>query len=120
MIRENLGIIDDNFMMILNVNLQEAEKRDDQQSLSKLREIHEIVVGILREQMQPELRFVNDLLSVEDDHEVIAELEKQAPQYGDALLDILDAVQEIVTAQGQTPVMNRIQFIKDEAKKVLN
>lgn len=120
MIRENIGAIDDNFMMILNLNIQEAQKRGDEATVTRLQEIHEIVVGVLREQMQPELRFVNDLLNIEDDAELISELQNQAPEFGDALLDVLDAVQEIVTAQGQIPVMNRIQFIKTEAKKVLS
>lgn len=120
MIRENLGILDDNFMMVLNLNIQEAQKRNDEQTVKRLQEIHEIVVGVLREQMQPELRFVNDLLNIEDDDELIAELHKQAPQYGEALVEVLDAVQEVVTAQGQIPIINRIQFIKAETEKVLN
>lgn len=120
LIRENMGVIDDNFMMVLNLNIQEAGKRGDEATVNRLQEIHEIVVRVLREQMQPELRFVNDLLNIEDDGELIGELEKQAPEYGEALLDVLDAVQEIVTAQGQVPVMNRIQFIKTEAMKVLS
>ena len=120
MIRENLGVIDDNFMMILNLNLQEAEKRGDQETLARLQEIYEIVVRVLREQMQPELRFVNDLLSIEDDTTLIGELQQQAPVYGDTLLDVLDAVQEIVLAQGQTDVVERLQFIKAEVHKIIS
>lgn len=120
MIRENLGVIDDNFMMILNLNLQESQKRGDQETFARLQEIHEIVVRVLRDQMQPELRFVNDLLSIEDDTALIAELEQQAPEFGDALFDVLDAVQEIVTAQGQVEVVERLRFIKIEAQKILN
>lgn len=120
MIRENIGVIDDNFMMILNLNIQESEKRGDQETLARLQEIHEIVVSLLREQMQPELRFVNDLLNIEDDKSLISELQQQVPEYGDALLDVLDAVQEIVTAQGQVAVVDRIQFIRSEVQKVLN
>jgi len=120
MIRENLSVIDDNFMMILNLNLQEAEKRGDQETLTRLQEIYEIVVRVLREQMQPELRFVNDLLSIEDDTAMVSELQQQAPEFGNALLDVLDAVQEIVTAQGQSDVVKRLQFIKAEAQKILN
>lgn len=119
MIRENISVIDDNFMMILNLNIQESQKRGDQETVSKLQEIYEIVVGILREQMQPELRFVNDLLNIEDDAALIAELQKQAPEYGDVLLEVLDAVEEIVTEQGQIPVITRIQFIKSEAAKII-
>ena len=107
-------------MMILNLNLQESQKRGDQETFARLQEIHEIVVGVLREQMQPELRFVNDLLSIEDDTALIAELQQQAPEFGDVLFDVLDAVQEIVTAQGQTAMIERLQFIKTEAQKILN
>jgi len=120
MIRENLGVIDDNFMMILNMNLQESQKRGDQETFARLQEIHGIVVSVLREQMQPELRFVNDLLSVEDDTALIAELQQHAPEFGDALFDVLDAVEEIVAGQGQVAVVERLRFIKSEAQKILS
>jgi hypothetical protein len=120
MIRENLGVIDDNFMMILNMNIQESQKRGDQETSARLQEIYEIVVSILREQMQPELRFVNDLLSIEDDTALINELKQQAPEFEDTLLEVLDAVEEIVTAQGQTDVVARLQFIRTETQKILS
>ena len=120
MIRDNMNLIDDNFMLILNLNIQESEKRGDQQTLDRLREIHEIALRLLREQMTPELQFVNDLLNIDNDNDVIAELQQQAPEYADVLLDVLDAVQEIVTAQGQAAVVDRIQFIKTEAQKILS
>ena len=120
MIRENLGVIDDNFMMILNLNLQEAEKRGDQETLARLQEIYEIVVRVLREQMQPELRFVNDLLGIEDDTAMLTELQQQAPEFGDTLIEVIDAVHEIVAAQGQVDVVDRLKFIKAEAQKILN
>ena len=119
MIRDNIGIIDDNFMMIVQINMQQAEEKGDEQTLKRLQEIHEILVTVLRENMQPELRFLNDLLNIENDDELIAKLKKQAPDYKDTLLDFIDAVQQVVTSQGQIPVMNRIEFIKREAEKIL-
>lgn len=120
LIRQNINIIDDNFMMILQVNMQQAEQQGDQQTLARLQEIHQILVNVLRENMQPELRLVNDLLNIEDDDELIAELKKQAPQYKDTLLDFIDAVHQVVTSQGQKPVMTRVAFIKSEAEKILS
>jgi len=119
LIRDNIGIIDDNFMMIVQVNMQQAQERGDQVMYDRLVEIHEILVRVLRERMQPELRLVNDLLNIDDDNELITELQKQAPQFKDTLLDFIDAVHEVVTSQGQIPVMNRIEFIRTEAEKIL-
>lgn len=119
MIRENMGIINDDFMMIVQINMQQAEEKGDEQTLKRLQEIHEILVRVLREHMQPELRLINDLLNIEDDAELITELKKQAPEYKDTLLEIIDAVHQVVTSQGQIPVMNRVEFIKREAEKIL-
>lgn len=119
LIRDNVGIFDDNFMMILQVNMQQAQERGDQQMMMKLQEIHQIIVSVLQENMQPELRLVNELLGIVDDNELIAELQKQAPQYKDTLIDFIDAIQQVVASQGQIEVMQRIEFIKAEAQKIL-
>ncbi len=119
LIRDNVGIIDDNFMMILQVNMQQAQERGDQQMMMRLQEIHQVIVSVLQENMQPELRLVNELLGIVDDNELIAELQKQAPQYKDTLIDFIDAIHEVVASQGQIEVMQRIAFIKAEAQKIL-
>lgn len=119
-IRTNLSMIDDTFMAVLSANIQEAEKRQDLESSSRLKTIYDKVVTVLREQMQPELRFVNDLLSVEDDAEMRQRIAEQAPQFGAPLLEVIDAVERVLQAQGAGPVLQRLGVIREETVAVLD
>ena len=56
-------------MAVLSANIQEAQRRGDLNASAKLKQVYEQVVTVLRENMQPELRFINDLLSTESDEE---------------------------------------------------
>lgn len=119
LIRDNIGIIDDNFMMIVQVNMQQAQEKGDEATFKRLQEIHEILVSVLREHMQPELRLINDLMGIEDDNELIAELERQAPQYKDTLRDVVDSVLQVVISQRQPAVIQRVEFIKQAVDSIL-
>lgn len=120
LIQENIYAIDDNFMALLRRNIEEAQKREDTPTFERLQQIYDIIVEALRDVMQPELRFVNDLLNIEDQATLVQEIQKGAPEFGDGLLDMLDAVERVVIMQGQNGVIERIQFIRNEAKKVLS
>jgi hypothetical protein len=119
LIRDNIGIIDDNFMMIVQVNMQQAQEKGDDATFKRLQEIHGILVSVLREHMQPELRLINDLMGIEDDNELIAELERQAPQYKDTLRDVVDSVLQVVISQRQPAVIQRVEFIKQAVDSIL-
>ncbi len=75
-IAENAPLLDDTFMAVLSANIQEAERRADLNASAKLKQVYERVLAIMRENMQPELRFINDLLSTETDEEASALLQQ--------------------------------------------
>ncbi len=120
LIETNLGRIDDNFMMILTGNIQEAERRNDEQTLTKLKSIYEKVVAVLQQHMQSELRFVNDLLSEESETTIKEAIAEQAPSYGDDLLEIIDAVEDVLRSRGQQGALSRLQLIREETTRVLS
>ncbi|MCY4525158.1 MAG: CpXC domain-containing protein, partial [Anaerolineaceae bacterium] len=99
-IRENLSLIDESFMAVLAGNIREAESRLDIQASSKLKNIHQKIVNLMRRQMRPELRFVNELLEAPDDSAALAMLEKGAQNFGAALLPALNAVAAMLRQQG--------------------
>lgn len=114
-IRENRSLIDENFMAVLAANIREAESRVDVQASSKLKGIHQKIVTLMRQQMRPELRFVNELLEAPDDRAALAMLEKGARQYGDALLPALTAVGNLLRQQGQNELARRLDVLHKAA-----
>ncbi len=116
----NLDMIDDTFMAVLQANLQEAERQDDKQASARLRDVYNKVVSILRQNMQPELRFINELLSMPTDDEARQMLIEQGAQFGTGLLDMIDAVEQILSSRGDASILERLAMLREEAQELLN
>jgi hypothetical protein len=113
MIEANLDLIDDDFMAILSANLQDAQRRGDANSFQRLNIIYQKVVEMLRSQMSPELRFLNELLAVADDHAALHELlDANKDALGPALAEAAAAVEQVLQAQGQTEALRRLTIIR--------
>jgi hypothetical protein len=119
LIRANLHMIDDTFMAVIAANIQQAEKANNQQSVDRLREIYNLVLSILQENMQPELRFINELLGTADDAEAQAMIREYAGEFGDTLFEVFDAVQQVLEEQGNQPMVNRLRELRAETEQVL-
>jgi len=112
-IQENLDMIDNNFMSILNANLQEAEKRGDQQMLSALQVVHQHVVQALQSQMSEELLFVNALLGAESEAQMQVMLQTDGSKFEkQTLIETCIAVIEAVDPS-QLAVHARLQTVLD-------
>lgn len=120
MMSQNVQLIDDNFMHILTSNIQEAERHKDVQVSAKLRQIYEFAVSILQSQMSPELIFINDLLSAEDDTSMQSILNERIGEFDDELLDVVDAVEGLLTQQGQQAAVDRLGDIRQALTTVLS
>ena len=114
-IRENQSLIDENFMAVLAANIREAERRVDVQASSQLKSIHQKIVTLMRRQMRPELRFVNQLLEAPDDGAALAMLKKGAAEFGAALPPALKAVATLLRQQGQDDLARRLDFLRKAA-----
>jgi hypothetical protein len=119
-IRENVSVINDTFMAVLTANIQEAERRGDLNASARLKQVYEVVVATLQENMQPELVFVNQLLSLESDEEARAMLAEQAKDFGEPLLEVMDAIGEVLDSQGQTEMVQRLSELRRETVAVLS
>lgn len=118
-IAENAGLLDDTFMAVLSANIEESQRRGDLNASAKLKQVYEHVIALLRENMQPELRFINDLLSTESDEEASTLLAEEASRYGQTLLDMMNAVEEVLASRGDSAMMQRLVFLREQAQRVL-
>jgi hypothetical protein len=119
LIRDNISLVDDAFMAVLTANIQEAERQRDIAASARLKELYNKVVTILRENMQPELRLVNDILSAPTDEDARAIIRSEAATYGERLLQMFDAVGDVMASRGDQNMMRRLQFARQEAEKAL-
>jgi hypothetical protein len=119
LIRDNAGAIDDTFMAVLSANLQEAERRADINASAKLKDIYNRVADVLRDQMNPELRFINELLAAPTDDEARSMLAEGVNEFGDALVEMMDAVEEVLAARGESAVLDRLALLREEAAHLL-
>lgn len=118
-IAENAAYFDDTFMTVLSANLQEAQRRGDLNASARLKNVYEHVVAALRDTMQPELRFINDLLSTESDEAASALIMREAGAYGPPLLEMMDAVEKVVASRGDSTMLQRLAFLRQQAERVL-
>ncbi len=119
MIAENLPYIDNMFMSVLTANIQEAQRRQDLNASARLKQIYDRVVEALRSQMQPELRFINDLIGAPDEDTVRKMVAEHANEHGDVLFDVIDAVEQIIASQGGAEARGRLNFIREEIGQML-
>lgn len=118
LIAANVNMIDDTFMAVLQANIQEAERQGDIQTSARLKEIYEKVIEALRQNMQPELRFINELLGLPE-AAATQMLAENAPKFGAPLLEMFDAVDEILRSRGETGMLDRLHELREQAAKFI-
>jgi hypothetical protein len=116
---QNVAYFDDTFMAVLTANIQEAERRADLSASAKLKLIYDRVLALLRDNMQPELRFINDLLALESDEEAATILRENADTYGPVLLDMMNAVEQVLAERGDSAMYQKLVFLREQAQQVL-
>lgn len=81
--------IDDHFLATLQASLAEAEQRQDQVSLGKLRQIEARIEQLVRDSLPPGLRLAQEVLQIEDPGSAKARLEEAAATIDDEFLNTL-------------------------------
>ena len=119
-LQENLDMIDDTFMAVLAANIQEAERRADVRASGRLKQIYEKVVRLLQQNMQPELRYLNDLLATETDEDALEMIPDGVEQFGPALLDMMDSVGRLLGRQGQMELVEKMSFLREAAARQID
>lgn len=119
LIQANLPLIDSTFMQVLAANIQEFTRRGDVNATAKLKAIYERVVSVLQSNLPPELRFVNELLNASTDDEARDMIAQRANEFGQSLVSALDAVEQQLTGEPDSPLMERFALLRREVESVL-
>jgi mannitol/fructose-specific phosphotransferase system IIA component (Ntr-type) len=116
MLRANVDMIDDALMAVLTANMQQAQRRGDRQMETRLRDTYNRIMAFLDANMQPELRFINQLLSTPSDEEARTLLKSDGGQFASAaLIEMMDAVEQILESRGETAMLGRLALLREDA-----
>ncbi|NDJ59923.1 MAG: hypothetical protein GYB67_02290 [Chloroflexi bacterium] len=115
LIQQNLGQIDDTFMAVLTANIEEAERQNNAQAAARFKDIYERVVNVLRNNMPPELQFLNELLAMPSEDEARRKLIAEIGNYGPIMLEMMDAVESVLEARGETELLEKLALLREEA-----
>ncbi len=117
-IRQAIPLIDDLFLGTLQANLRVAEERDDQDALTRLREIEGKIQSLIQQSLPKGLQLAQRLLEAEDDEAAEALLREQQELIDDDLLSaLMGAVQQLEDA-GQEEAANRLRKMHKLALKL--
>jgi len=119
-IRANLAQIDETFMAVLELNINEARKQGDLDASSRMQAIRDQIMRIVQENMRPEVRFINDLLAAPSEQEARQMMDAQMSNFGPELLEVFDALEEVIAAQGQTQVLERLKHLRSMAAQAIS
>jgi hypothetical protein len=119
MLQANAGMIDETFMAVLTANIQEAERRRDLASASRLRQIYERVVGMIQQTMPAEVQFLNQLLSASDEATVEALLREGLTHFGPALVELLGVTADSLGQQGRADLSARLSQLQARATEMM-
>lgn len=112
---ENLPRIDDAFMAVLNLNLEAAQKAGRPDVLTRLQTIQAAIMELIQEASPPEIKFVNELMQIEDEAVAVAVLKKRASEINQQLIDIMLQLVENLRQNGQPEAAERLDTLRGVA-----
>ena len=113
-----LPMIDDLFVGILQANLQDAEKRKDEDLINRLSAIEQRLRSLAQESMPEGLKLAQSILEIEDEEGAIKLLEESKKAIDSDLLNALvSTIQQLEAADRQEDAA-RIQKIYKHALKL--
>ena len=117
-IQAALPAIDELFMAVLQANIRGAEESDDQELLSKLKEIEAKLNEAILESLPPNLRIAQEILETEDEEEAQRILENSAELIDEQLLGaLMNTIQRLEEADDKAGA-ERLQRLHRHAMRV--
>jgi hypothetical protein len=114
-LRANLPQMDELFLSVLQTSLDAAEKSGQQERAERLQKIGDVIMNLLEELQPPQIRLTNQLLGADYPDGTRALLEDNRQSVDAELLEIMQLVQEDLSASGQGPLAERLARIREQA-----
>jgi len=119
-IASNLDRIDDVFLQVLQVNLDEARKAGNIEISSRLKEIRDEVLKLIQAAAPPEIRLINELLSMESEETSVNALRERSAEVNAGLLEVMEQIAEQLRQGGNEPAAHRVDMLRAEAQTMIS
>jgi hypothetical protein len=113
-LRERAEEIDESFLALLAANIQQAERNKATAAARRLRQIYEQAVTILQENLPPDLRLLNQLLSAGDEATVRKLLKENRALLSKEFVDSLKPLETEMRDAGRGEVADRIKTLRGQ------
>ena len=114
-VRERRDEINDVFMSVLQLNVQEAERRGAREALARMQMIWEEIMQVMEEGMPPEVRLINDLLRAPYPEETRKMIKERKEQITPDILNLMDRLVEDLVGRNDAESAKRLRDIKAQA-----
>jgi hypothetical protein len=104
--------IDEDFLRLLAGNIQAAEQNNATAAVRRLRQIYEAAIEILEEGMPEDIRFLNELLSIEDETTQRRLIKENRQLLTPELIQSLAAFENQARSGGQAELADRIKSLR--------
>ncbi len=118
-LKENIEQINEMFLAVLASNIRQAEQNNAAFAAQRLRTIYEKAVAILEEQMPPEMRLLNRLLSAPDEGAMRRLLQDNRSDLSREFVDAMKSLEERFSREGNSALAGRVRSIRGQASLLL-
>jgi hypothetical protein len=117
-VRDHIAEMDETFMTVLSLNIQNAERKGREDVLQRLMMIYDEITAVLEEGMPPEMQLVNDLLRAPYPEGTRALLRERQAEVTPEVLDLMDRLAgEAADREGPdgVEIAKRLRDIRSQA-----
>ena len=118
-LKDNIEQINEMFLAVLASNIRQAEQNNAAFAAQRLRTIYEKAVTILEEQMPPEMRLLNRLLSAPDEGAMRRLLQDYRSDLSQEFVDAMKTLEERFSREGNSALAGRVRSIRGQAALLL-
>ncbi len=98
-VRERIAEIDDLFMNVLAMNMQQADQRKDEALRNRLEMVYDEIMTMVEESMPPEVQLINELLATPYPDDTRALLKEHQAELTPEVLDLMGRMADSMAAQ---------------------
>lgn len=113
-LREHADAIDETFLGLLAANAEQAERNKATAAARRLRKIYELALEVLQENLPPDLRLLNQLLSAPDEAAARQLIKENRAQLTDEFVGSLKELEQEMRQGGRVEVADRIKNLRGQ------
>jgi len=118
-LREHRNEVDVVFLTMLGTAMRRASEEKNEQMMARLVAVNEQVMAMLQEDLPPQLRLVNELLTAEYPEASEKLLREKRADWDAQLVDILTGLIEDFEQQGRAVTAERLKGVREQAETIL-